>query len=150
MSKEKFKKALEEAPDYKPFMENMFGPAYLDHPDDTEKLPSDLQQVSDTIDGQIFDISGLVNRAIEQAPKITCLENQTLLLKFLDGYMRDGNPETTFEDSWTMTKHMEKCYNKDCWQLENIARLDKYLLPNVMRDDYGEVVEKHHQRLSEK
>lgn len=64
--------------------------------------------------------------------------------------MRDGNPETTFEDSWIMTKHMEKCYDKDCWQLENIARLDKYLLPNVMRDDYGEVVQKHHQRLSGK
>lgn len=57
--KNKFRKLLEETPDYKPFMENMFGPAYLDHPDDTEKLPSDLQQVDDDIDGQTFDILGL-------------------------------------------------------------------------------------------
>lgn len=94
---------------------DLFGSAYLDHPDDTdEKIPAELQGLSS------YNISGVVDRMIESTEPITCQRNQTLLRDYLI------HGSITLEESFSTTIHSEACSDRICRALQRITVLDKY------------------------
>lgn len=123
----------------------MYGSAYLDHPDDSKLgIPDDFPDKENW-----FYVNDLVHRAIENAKNIDCLTNQTLLIKHLLLYMRNGGSISS-EEMWQVTKHGDNCFDSDCRTLDDIAYMDMHLTPEMMRSCYLEDVHKIRMRLKKK
>ena len=80
MDKEKIRQLLRKFGDINNALGDMFGSAYLDHPDDSQKdLLPELKQLAERQGLQVANIGPLVGRAIESSPDISCDENQMIL-----------------------------------------------------------------------
>lgn len=122
-------------------LEEMFGAAYMDFPDTSAEVDPDLKEAAEKAGGVIYNITDLYARAIEQAPTITCDQNQLPLAKHLRGFMRDGVSEVSFGEIHMTTKHRESCANSVCLRFDAIAMEDQFLTPQEMRTLYGELID---------
>jgi len=139
MDKERLRELFGEFGDRKGFLEKMFGSAYLDHRDDGQlNIPEELQGLVGEGFG-VVNAGPLIGRAIEQAPDITCRENQNILLRHLKGYI-NNNTDTTFEEIYFTMKHGQICTNKKCRRIDFIATFDNQLSPEQMRASFGEEI----------
>lgn len=125
--------------DRREFLEWMYGPAYLDHRDDTnEGIYPDLEEVFS--EGNVANVRPLIGRAIELIPEVTCEENQSILLRYLRGFIR-GDIDTTFEEIFSTWKHRQSCTNNKCTRLDHIVTLDRHFTPEEMKVTFGKEIE---------
>jgi hypothetical protein len=79
--------------------------------DDIEKLVGDIfMNQPDASLEYTPNVGEIVESAIENAPKITCEINQSLILKFFNGNVEH-------EEWFSVMKHMTDCTKKDCRDL---------------------------------
>lgn len=121
--KETLRKALGESGDYSEELHNMFGEAYDDGPDDTQEVPSDLEEAAEVCGARIFNITELYKRFNELTPKISCQENQEILRRQITGR------GASFLEVHATTLHHETCEDKVCTGLNKIAVQDIYYTP---------------------
>ncbi len=123
-----------------PQLKLMFGEAYLNGPDDAvEGVPPEVEQATEGL-GRVFNVTGLVDRAIQRAPAISCLDSQRIMIRHLEGYMaRTGT--MTWEQSWQIERHVLTCIDPRCRRLRDIAILDCFIPPADMRASYGQEIE---------
>lgn len=138
--KETLRKLFGEMGDVDPFLEAIFGNAYLDHPDDSTNVPDDMKALAKGTGTKVFYFNELVKRALETAQVIDCHTNQGLLLKYLDSYIND-TPGIGFDEHWQIDHHMETCGDEICYALNRISIWDKYLDSKEMKRDYGKRIE---------
>ena len=138
----KLREALGKPGDVSPELADMFGGAYLDHPDDTggSRIPSELVEISTETGGQFYEISNLLQRAIEAAPAISCEEHQSILLRHLKDFMRLEHSPITHEEGFATAKHVGSCTNQKCRKINTISTWNNVLTPKGMRDLYGEEI----------
>ena len=134
MKKDELRQIFGKAGDLKPPLEEMFGNAYLDYPDDSERIPQELAGLS------VHNVTNLVTRATELAPKINCRTNQSFIVTHVGSYMAGGNSPVTHEAWWQVIKHMDNCNNGPCRTVYMIACRDKYLNPEAMSETYGDLI----------
>jgi len=137
MDKERLRKLFGEAGDVHNGLAEMYGSAYLDHPDDSKLgIPNDFPDKENW-----YHVNNLVRRAIDNAKEIDCSTNQSLLIKHLLLYMWKGEGMSS-QEGWQVSKHLrsDTCTDPDCQNLDNIACMDKYLTPKEMKASYrGEI-----------
>ena len=119
-------------------LEKMFGDAYLDSPDLSQKdIPEGLKEIAEKLDGDVANVSHLIGEAIERAPVWSCEEAQKKMIQHLEEYVtRDPDPKVGWLDGWAWLKHREQCCNHICAELDLILYLDKYLTPEEMKPKY--------------
>lgn len=132
MNKDKLRELFGKQGDVIPELEGMFGEAYLNNPDLTKN------DIPDEINGSgVFNVGPLLNNAIEQAPTISCTQNQQTIIRFFEEHVY--NKGSVSHDEWFgVMKHMDTCVIEDCHELYDIVCLDIYLTPKEMREKYGE------------
>lgn len=136
MKKEQLRQLLGQLGDVNQNLERMFGRAYMDSPDKSQDIPPELQGLD------VYDVGGLVARAVESAAKINCQVNQSLIVKSLKEYIEGEDVSVSHEEWWQVVKHMDTCYRGPCRDLYGIACQDKWLTPKAMDETYGEKIKK--------
>ena len=140
--REKLRKAFGKSGDVNPELAEMFGQAYLDHPEDTSgaRIMPELEKVSEKTGGQFHEVSKLLERALEVAPTISCEEHQETLLRHLKDYLGLEDSPISHEEGFATTKHASACPNQKCRKLNTISTWDSVLTPNQMREAHGEEI----------
>lgn len=134
MDKENLRNLFGKSGDVNADLEKMFGSEYLDQPDITKNgIPPELAGLD------IHNISQLLDRTVEKSPEIDCEASQSIILRFLSGYLTREDLISP-KEWWSVIKHMDNCYDGPCHDLYDIACLDKYLTPEAMNQEYGEKI----------
>ncbi|MFH1971285.1 MAG: hypothetical protein ABIJ05_02780 [Patescibacteria group bacterium] len=148
MDKEGLRKLFGKPGDFNPAAATIFGSAYLDSPDVTgENIDPTLKKIAGSSGLVCNEVSGLVTKALENAPTISCEENQLINARFIRGFITNTVEGITHEQLWSTFKHIDSCQNADCHLLHNISTWDNILTPEEMNRRFGKHViswfEKH-------
>lgn len=122
MNKEKLRKLFGGEGDVSKGLAGLFGSAYLDHPDDTQDVSLEFN-----IPGfEVRDARSLIQRKIDETPRISCERNHELLtnhLEFMKSMGKRGR-EMDMEDGWQITIHSMNCPNSVCHELHLEVRVE--------------------------
>lgn len=148
MDKDRLRKLFGKTGDFNHGAATLFGRAYLDSPDVTgENIDPTLKETASSLGLVCNEVSGLVTKALETAPTISCEENQLINARFVQGYITNTDEGITTEQIWSTFKHIDSCQNTDCHLLHNISTWDNILTPEEMGERFGKLViswfEKH-------
>jgi hypothetical protein len=148
MDKENLRDVFGQPGDFNQGAATLFGSAYLDSPDTTGKnIDPALKKATDSLGLACNEASGLVLKALENAPIISCEENQLINAHFIRGFINNKDEGITAEQIWSTFKHTDNCQNTDCLLLHNISTWDNILTPEEMNDRFGKQIidwfEKH-------
>lgn len=115
MDKDKLRHVFGQAGDVNEFLADLFGEAYLDHPDDTFRLPK--ESVPEGF--EITDISEVVRRKIENTERISCERNKELLTNQLEFLRTNGQRGRIMDmnESWQAAYHSGSCPDASCEEL---------------------------------
>lgn len=98
MDKEGLRKLFGKPGDFNPVTASIFGSAYLDSPDITsENIDPTLKEFAGSLGLVCNEVSGLVTKALENAPAISCEENQLINARFIRGFITNTDEGITNE-----------------------------------------------------
>jgi len=105
--------------DFSSELANMFGHAYLDHPDDTQSDDLGLRAAG----LPVYHINGLLERALASAPEISCRANQQILSNHLRAVRSREHigQRMDWDQNFANNRHMEFCHNRRCQILHRKA-----------------------------
>lgn len=138
LERDEIKRLFAQEPSFDKKLEEMFGEAYLDHPDLSGQVPDTMREATELIGEEVHNISELVARALETATPINCNVNQQLLRQAVEGYIA-GTKTISWEETWAVRAHMRNCGNQFCHKLDRIATLDNRVTPEQMEILYEEI-----------
>jgi len=124
-------------------LKGLFGQAYSEDQDAStaERIPFHAWLASLEIGGDIANVTSLIGRALEIAPKITCQRNRKILSGHLCSLMGNQFPSTA-DELWASHKHRQTCSNTTCQRLGEIAHLDKYFTGEEIERLYGKEIDR--------
>ena len=141
MNKDKLRNLLGHTGDFNPGAAAIFGKTYLDSPDTTgENLDPTIKKAADSLGLVCNEVGGLVKKALENSPVISCEENQLINARFIRSYITKTDEETTPEQIWSTFKHADNCHNPDCYKLHHISTWDNILTPKEMDERFGKII----------
>jgi len=143
MNKEELRKIFgESGDDADPTLAEMFGPAYLDHPEDVHDTPIDLVEACKAVGIKMTGV-GALERAIEMAAEISCIDNRAAYLRHLMAYCgKAGGEFMTLQQCWETMKHMGKCDDSLCLEVYAISEHEADMAPEAFWTRFGVKIRK--------